>query len=131
MDLVVCMVSGLSAVVTAQMSPLNVFLSVSYLIICDSSINFWRREYDNSIDQLLRIAFIGSTVTLRLVTKRERTASYLLAGRVEVLHNGQWGTICNKGFDSIDAQVLCQRLTGSSLVLRYGEVGSYGLQYVN
>ena len=69
-------------------------------------------------------------MSLRLVTKREKTASYLLAGRVEVLHNGQWGTICSKGFDLVDAEVLCQRITGFSRVLRYGEVGSYGLQYV-
>ena len=69
--------------------------------------------------------------SLRLVTKGERTAPYLVAGRVEVLHKGQWGTICSKGFDRIDGQVLCQKLTGpSSIVLRYGEVGSFGLQYV-
>ena len=66
------------------------------------------------------------------MTKGERTAPYLVAERVEVLHNGQWGTICSKGFDWIDAQVLCQKLTGPlSSVLRYGEVGSYGLEYVD
>ena len=62
------------------------------------------------------------------MTKEEKTAPYLTAGRVEVLHNGQWGTICSDGFDSRDAGVLCQRLTGSSNVLRYGEVGSEALK---
>lgn len=69
--------------------------------------------------------------SLRLVTKGERTAPYLVAGRVEVLHNGQWGTICSKGFDTVDGQVLCEKLKGPlSSILGYGEVGSFGFQYV-
>ena len=62
------------------------------------------------------------------MTKKERTAPYLTAGRVEILHNETWGTICSDGFDSTDATVLCQILTGSSTVLRYGRVGSEGLE---
>ena len=64
------------------------------------------------------------------MTKGERTAPYLVAGCVEVLHNGQWGTICSKGLNWYAAQIICQRLTGSSSFLRVGEVGSYQLQYV-
>lgn len=58
------------------------------------------------------------------MTRKEKTSSDLTAGRVEVLHNGRWGTICNDGFGYTDASVLCQRLTGSSTVLKYGRVGS-------
>lgn len=66
------------------------------------------------------------------MTKGEKTAPYLVAGRVEVRHNGQWGTICSKGFDWIDAVVLCRLVTGTlSSVLDYGEVGSSDLQYVD
>ena len=31
-------------------------------------------------------------------------------GRVEILHNSQWGTICNHGFDESDARVICRML---------------------
>ena len=68
------------------------------------------------------------TFSGRLVSRNEKTSSTLTAGRLEVFFSGKWGAVCSDGFTSTDASVFCSVTTGSTTVLRYGPVGSDGLE---
>lgn len=44
-------------------------------------------------------------------------------GRLEIFHNGEWGTVCGNRFDQVSADVVCQQL-GYNRASEYGTIGS-------
>ena len=59
---------------------------------------------------------------LRLVNDTTSRAS---AGRLELFHVDQWGTVCDDSFGPNDARVACRQL-GYPDYTNYGRVGTLG-----
>lgn len=59
--------------------------------------------------RICRISVIACIFLLYIGVRLVGTG-YPSRGTIEVLHNGQWGTICDDSFDRKDGDVICRML---------------------
>ena len=57
-------------------------------------------------------------------TVRLRGGPVAWKGRVEVFKDGEWGTVCDTAFDSLEGNVVCKQLGYGSVKTIYGRGGA-------
>ena len=73
----------------------------------------------------VRMYIVAYSLMLLFLTVRLVNGPTSYEGRVEIYHNGVWGTICDDGWDLNDAQVVCNELGfgTATAALRYAFYG--------
>ncbi len=51
-----------------------------------------------------------TTTTISMTILRLEGGPNNMSGRIEIFHNGEWGTVCDDGFGHAEAKVACGML---------------------
>ena len=80
---------------------------ISKMLGLSAQVRNLRATSSKSLYTLILHIDISRPVT---VSVRVQGGSQPYNGRVEVMYNGEWGTICNSGWDLNDARAFCRQL---------------------
>ncbi|XP_052789120.1 deleted in malignant brain tumors 1 protein-like [Mya arenaria] len=100
----------------------NVKCSGNETNIANCQHNQWGTNNCDHSEDVGVLCIQAPRVTARLVN-----GSSTSNGRLEVFYNGSWGTVCDDGFNNLDAQVVCRMLgfqTASSVPIAGAHFGS-------
>ena len=67
--------------------------------------------------QIIEIwAFLSKSFCIQVRLQNDKGDNGGAFGRLEVLHKGVWGTVCDNGFGQLEADVICRQVCNSTSI---------------
>ncbi len=79
------------------------------IILTRESLTGYSRITTIAIENHFKLSSFAVDLPVRLVSG-STSGDRITAGRVEILYNEEWGTLCDDHFDDRDARVICRSL---------------------